>query len=199
MKLSKRIFDLSLTIPGVIILSPLFGAIALAIKLQDGGPVFFRQERIGYKGRPFRIWKFRTMIVDAEKHGKQITVEGDTRITRIGAFLRKTKLDELPQLFNVLTGQMSLVGPRPEVPHYVALYTEEQKAVLNHPPGITDPASMRYRNESDILLQSDDPEQYYVDRIMPEKIAINLQHAEKGSVVGDMIVIVNTLCVVIKR
>lgn len=165
----------------------------MLIKLDDKGPVFFRQERVGYKGRPFRIWKFRTMVVDAEKIGKPLTVGRDPRITRVGYWLRKFKLDELPQLFNVLVGEMSLVGPRPEVPKYVALYTPEQRKVLDLVPGITDPASIKYRDESEILGRSPDPDRTYLEEIMPEKIRLNLEYAAHATVWSDFIIVLKTL------
>lgn len=193
MKLSKRLFDLGLTIPGLLFLLPALLFIAAAVKLGDGGPVFFRQERVGQGGRRFRIWKFRTMVVDAERRGIPLTVGDDPRITRVGRWLRRYKLDELPQLFNVLVGEMSLVGPRPEVPGYVALYTAEQRKVLDLAPGITDPASLRYRNESEILAQSADPEQVYVSEIMPAKIRLNLEYAQDATVWKDFVVVLRTL------
>ncbi len=193
MKWQKRVFDLFWTIPGLVVLSPLFGVIALWIKLDDGGPVFFRQERVGQNGQLFRIWKFRTMVVDAEKRGRPLTVGRDPRITRAGYRLRRYKLDELPQLLNVLRGEMSLVGPRPEVPRYVALYTPEQRRVLDLMPGITDPASIRYRHENELLSQAEDPEKVYVEEIMPEKIRINLDYAQRATIWSDFWVILQTL------
>lgn len=193
MNWTKRLFDLCLTIPGLVLLSPVFLAIALLIKIDDQGPVFFRQVRVGYKGKPFLIWKFRTMVINAEQLGGPLTVGRDRRITRIGYWLRKLKLDELPQLFNVLKGEMSLVGPRPEVPRYVNLYTPEQQRVLDLVPGITDPASIKYRNENDILTNAPDPERIYVEEIMPEKIRLNLKYAERANVLSDFIVVVRTL------
>lgn len=189
----KRAFDLFWTIPGLLLLSPLFLLIALWIKLDDGGPVFFRQERIGHHGKPFRMWKFRTMVRDAEKQGRQITVGRDPRITRAGHALRKYKLDELPQLLNVLAGKMSLVGPRPEVPRYVALYTPEQRAVLDFVPGITDLASIAYRNENRLLGAAADPERLYIETIMPAKLHINLEYARRATVWQDFCVTVQTL------
>ena len=193
MTIEKRIFDLFWSIIGLIILSPIFIFVAILIKLDDGGPVFFRQERIGYKGKPFKICKFRTMVVDAEKKGMQLTVGKDPRITKIGNILRKTKLDELPQLFNVVVGEMSLVGPRPEVPYYVAMYDENQKKVLDIMPGITDPSSIKYRDESEILSKSKDSEKTYIEEIMPEKIRINLEYAQIANIIKDFIVIIKTL------
>lgn len=189
----KRVFDICLSLFGIVILSPLLALIAVAVKMGDGGPVFFRQERVGHNGRRFRIWKFRTMAVGADKMGPLLTVGQDPRVTKVGWWLRRTKLDELPQLINVLAGEMSLVGPRPEVPRYVALYTEEQKAVLKLRPGITDPASIRFRNESELLATAADPERYYVEIVMPEKIRLNLEYASKASVWTDIAVIIHTL------
>lgn len=192
MRAGKRLFDLFWSMLGLCLLAPVFALVALAIKMSDSGPVFFRQERAGWRGRPFRIWKFRTMVVDAERVGGQLTVGRDPRITQVGDFLRRTKLDELPQLINVLFGEMSLVGPRPEVPKYVRLYTSGQRKVLDLVPGITDPASVRYRNENEVLAGASDPERSYVETIMPEKIRLNLAYAEKASVWSDTLVILAT-------
>lgn len=189
----KRAFDLCCTLPGLALLSPLLLAIAAVIKLDDGGPVFYRQERIGKDGVPFRMWKFRTMVVDADKRGLQLTVGHDPRITRAGEWLRALKLDELPQLFNVVSGEMSLVGPRPEVAKYVALYSEAQRRVLTLIPGITDPASIRYRDENDLLAQASDPERLYIETIMPEKIRLNLEYAATATCRRDFGVILGTL------
>jgi lipopolysaccharide/colanic/teichoic acid biosynthesis glycosyltransferase len=192
MRLGKRVFDLLLTVPGLLLLCPVFAVVAFAVWLGDRGPVFFRQERVGWRGVPFRMWKFRTMRVDAERMGPQLTVGRDPRITRVGAWLRRTKVDELPQLLNVLTGEMSLVGPRPEVERYVELYTEDQARVLELVPGITDPASIAFRDESEVLALEADPERAYVERIMPEKIRLNLAYAERSSVLTDLVVILRT-------
>lgn len=193
MKPAKRAFDLFWSLSGLAVLSPLFLLIALLVKLEDRGPVFFRQERVGHRGRSFRIWKFRTMVVDADRMGRPLTVGRDPRITRVGYWLRKFKLDELPQLINVVRGEMSLVGPRPEVPRYVALYTLEQRKVLELVPGITDPASIRYRNESEVLARSPDPERTYIEEVMPEKIRLNLEYARRATLWSDFVVIVRTL------
>ncbi len=190
---AKRLFDLAAAGTGLLVLAPLLAAIGLLILVEDGRPVFFRQERVGRDGRPFRIWKFRTMVRDAERRGTAITVGRDPRITRIGHWLRRFKLDELPQLWNVVRGEMSLVGPRPEVPRYVALYTPEQRRVLALVPGITDPASIAYRDEAALLAESDDPERLYVERIMPDKIRINLDYAARRSLWSDLRVILETL------
>ncbi len=189
----KRLFDLFWALLGLLLLAPLLLAVAVAIRLDDGGPAFFRQRRVGRGGRPFRIWKFRTMVQNAEALGGQITVGGDPRITRVGRWLRRTKLDELPQLFNVLAGEMSLVGPRPEVPRYVARYTPAQRRVLDLPPGITDPASIKYRDENAVLARAADPDRAYVDEIMPEKLRLNLAYADRRSLAGDVVVILHTL------
>ena len=190
---AKRLFDLAAAGTGLLVLAPLLAAIAAVILVEDGRPVFFRQERVGRDGRPFRIWKFRTMVRDAGRRGMAITVGRDPRITRIGHWLRRFKLDELPQLWNVVRGEMSLVGPRPEVPRYVALYTPEQRRVLALVPGITDPASIAYRDEAALLAESDDPERLYVERIMPDKIRINLDYAARRSLWSDLRVILETL------
>ncbi len=183
--LLKRAFDLLVSTVSIVVLSPVLLIIALAIKLDSPGPVFYRQQRIGRNGAPFAILKFRTMVVDADRLGL-LTIGRDARITRVGRFLRKTKLDELAQLFNVFIGEMSLVGPRPEVPKYVALYTDEQRAVLALKPGITDLASIRYRDENALLGQSTDPERVYIDEVMPAKLAINLDYLAHFSFWGDI-------------
>jgi lipopolysaccharide/colanic/teichoic acid biosynthesis glycosyltransferase len=192
MRKCKRIFDLFFTLIGLPFLLPFLAIIALMIKLEDGGPVFFIQRRIGYKGKPFYMWKFRTMVIDAEKKGSLITVGNDPRITRVGYFLRKYKLDEFPQLLNVLKGEMSLVGPRPEVEKYVVLYNSEQRKVLDIIPGMTDPASIKYVNENEILAQADDPEKTYIEKVMPEKIKLNLEYAEKATCWSDFLIIIKT-------
>jgi len=197
MRWQKRAFDILFSALALAILSPIFFIIALLIKIEDGGPILFIQKRIGYRGRPFFMYKFRTMIVDAEKKGNLLTVGGDPRITKVGSFLRRFKLDELPQLINVLRGEMSLVGPRPEVEKYVNLYTPEQKEVLNIYPGITDPASIEYVNESKLLAQSSDPEELYIEKIMPEKIRLNLEYAKQASCWTDFLVIAKTVARII--
>ncbi|HOM71345.1 MAG TPA: sugar transferase [Armatimonadota bacterium] len=191
--LTKRLFDLTFALPGLIVLSPLFILITLLIFMDDKGPVIFAQQRAGKNGKLFLMYKFRTMIAGAESFGRQLTVGEDKRITRTGSLLRKTKLDELPQLINVVLGNMSLVGPRPEVPKYVALYTPEQREVLKLTPGITDPASIKYRNESDILSNSSNPEQTYIEQIMPDKIRHNLEYAAHASLITDFTLILKTI------
>jgi lipopolysaccharide/colanic/teichoic acid biosynthesis glycosyltransferase len=192
MSVSKRAFDLVCATIGLLLLWPLFVVVALLVKAEDGGPVFYRQERVGRHGHPFRIWKFRTMRVNADRIGRAITVGNDPRITRVGGKLRDWKIDELPQLINVLMGDMSLVGPRPEVARYVNLYTSDQRGVLELVPGITDLASIKYRHESEILSQATDPDEAYVHVIMPDKIAINLAYAKSASMWSDIRVIIQT-------
>jgi lipopolysaccharide/colanic/teichoic acid biosynthesis glycosyltransferase len=199
MFVGKRLFDISISIVGGLLLLPLALFIALLILAFDGWPVFFRQERVGYKGHAFHIYKFRTMVRDAERLGKQLTVGWDERITRLGYLLRKFKLDELPQLINVLRGEMSLVGPRPEVPRYVALYDIEQRRVLDLIPGITDPASIAFSDEASMLAGSENPERLYVERIMPEKIRLNLSYAERAGFFSDFGVILRTLAILWKK
>lgn len=191
--MAKRAFDLFWSALGLATLFPLLVLVALAVKVGDGGPVFFRQVRIGRSGHPFRIWKFRTMAIDAERLGRSITVGCDSRITGIGGFLRRSKLDELPQLMNVLLGEMSLVGPRPEVPCYVECYTEQQRQVLAMRPGITDLASIKYRQESTLLAEAADPDATYVEVIMPDKIRLNLEYASRAGLWSDFLVILATL------
>ncbi|WP_270565482.1 sugar transferase [Clostridium beijerinckii] len=192
-KVVKRIFDLICSTLGLIVLSPIFIVIAIRIKTDSDGPVFFKQIRIGEKNKEFEILKFRTMVVDAEKLGRQITVGNDNRITKIGAFLRKYKLDELPQLINVFKGDMSLVGPRPEVPRYVNMYNEEQRRVLEVKPGITDLASIRYRDENDLLGEAENPDDFYINTIMPDKLALNLEYINKNNIFLDIYIILKTI------
>lgn len=194
---AKRAMDVVLSGAALLVLWPLLLAIALAVKLDSPGPVFYRQVRVGKDGKPFRIFKFRTMVADADKMGPAITVGRDSRITRVGAFLRKTKLDELAQLLNVLPGQMSFVGPRPEVEEYVKRYTPYQRQVLLVRPGITDYASIAYRNESDLLARSADPRRMYIEQIMPAKIELNMRYLREISPVTDVKLIGRTLVAVI--
>lgn len=189
----KRVFDLLLAATGLLVVAPLLLAVAACIWLTDGAPVFYRQLRVGKNGRPFRIWKFRTMVRNADQLGSELTVGRDPRITRIGSWLRKTKLDELPQLWNVMVGEMSMVGPRPEVPYYVDQYTDQQRGVLELRPGITDPASVRFFDESAILGTAESSEEMYVRVIMPEKIRLNLEYARRSSLRTDLGIILSTL------
>ena len=177
----KRLFDVVAAVVGLLVLSPLFALVALAIKLTSRGPVFFRQERVGRDFQTFRIYKFRTMVVDAPRLGGQITAGRDPRITSIGHLLRKTKLDELPQLLNVLSGEMSLVGPRPEVPKYVEMFRPQFAEVLSVRPGITDLASVKYRDENEILGRADDPEAAYVNQVLPDKLALATEYVRRAS------------------
>lgn len=192
-KVVKRIFDFICSTLGLIVLSPVLIAIVIKIKTGSDGPVFFKQIRVGEKNKEFKILKFRTMVVDAEKLGRQITVGNDSRITKIGAFLRKYKLDELPQLINVFKGDMSLVGPRPEVPRYVEMYNEEQRKVLDVRPGITDLASIRYRDENDLLGEAENPDDFYINTIMPDKLALNLEYINNNNVFLDIYIILKTI------
>jgi len=194
----KRAMDVVISGAALLVLWPVLLVIALAIKIDDPGPVFYRQVRVGRGGRPFRIFKFRTMVVDADKKGLAITVGRDNRITRMGAFLRKTKLDELAQLLNVFCGQMSFVGPRPEVQKYVDFYTPYQRQVLLVRPGITDYASIAYRNENDLLATAEDPERMYIDTIMPDKIELNMKYLREISPMADIRLILGTIIAVIK-
>lgn len=194
----KRIFDLLVSFFAIILLSPFFIIVSLLIKMDSKGPVIFKQVRVGKNEKPFEIYKFRTMVVDAEKLGKQITVGNDNRITKIGGFLRKFKLDELPQLFNVFKGDMSFVGPRPEVPKYTNLYTEEQKKVFKVRPGITDYASIKYRNENEILGKSKNPEKTYIEEVMQDKLKINLMYMKKRSIMEDFKIICETCIKILK-
>ena len=196
--IAKRFFDLLFTLSGLLILSPVFLFIAIWIKLDSPGPVFFRQERVGRNGKIFRIFKFRSMCLDAEAKGRQITVGEDPRITFSGRFLRKSKLDELPQLVNVLLGEMSLVGPRPEVPLYVALYPEAMRElVLSVPPGITDYASIEYKDENAILGLAEDPDKAYIEQVMPAKLKLNERYVTERSLWVDFKVVLTTLKAII--
>lgn len=182
----KRTFDVVASGLGLIVLSPLFVVLAIWIKADSRGPVFYRQVRVGRHNRDFRLYKFRSMRPDSDKKGL-ITVGGhDPRVTRSGYYIRKYKLDELPQLINVFLGDMSLVGPRPEVRKYVDMYTPEQMRVLDVRPGITSLASIRYRNENDILAKASNPDRAYVTQVMPDKIAIDLEYVPKASLLTDI-------------
>ena len=189
----KRLFDIVCSFLGLVFLSWLFVFVALWVGLSSRGGVFYRQRRVGRCNRDFTIYKFRSMRVNSDRQGL-LTIGGrDGRITKAGVFIRKHKLDELPQLFNVLRGDMSFVGPRPEVRKYVELYTEEQKKVLTVRPGITSLSSIKYRNENEILSRSDNPEQYYIDVIMQDKLAIELDYLEQRSLLTDIKVIFQTI------
>jgi hypothetical protein len=192
--MAKRSFDWLVSGLGLLLLAPVFLAVALWIKLESPGPVFFRQMRVGQFGRLFRIHKFRTMTLDAEARGLQITTGNDVRITRLGAFLRHWKIDELPQLIDVLLGRMSLVGPRPEVPRYVVHYPADIKdLVFSVRPGLTDSASIRYKDENDLLDGSADPEKIYIEEILPVKLGFYADYALNRSFLGDLKLIFATL------
>jgi len=195
----KRLFDILFSAFGLIVMSPLLIFSAMAIKLDSKGPAFYRGKRVGRYGRPFRICKFRTMVVNAEKLGGSSTADDDPRITKTGKFLRKHKLDELPQLINVLKGEMSFVGPRPEVQHYVDMFTEEEKAILNVRPGITDWASLWNPDEGAILKGSQDPEKAYMEMIRPEKLKLQLKYVKKNSFWIDLKIILLTLKTIMIR
>ncbi len=193
----KRYFDLICSGVGFAILSPFFGLISVFIKLDSPGPVFFKQERMGRGFRPFFIYKFRTMRHDTQQAGLQITAGGDSRITRIGRVLRNTKIDEWPQLINVLRGHMSLVGPRPEVRKYVEWYKDDYEKILSVRPGITDISSITFRNEENILQGVDDPEHYYMNVLLPEKMRLAQEYIQNASFSYDMRLILKTLLKVI--
>jgi lipopolysaccharide/colanic/teichoic acid biosynthesis glycosyltransferase len=185
----KRLFDIIFSIIILIVLFPLFLIISLWIIIDDGFPVFYLQERIGKDFKPFKLIKFRTMYKDADKKGLLTVSSRDNRITPSGYYLRKFKLDELPQFINVLKGEMSIVGPRPEVKKYVELYSDDQKKVLSVKPGITDEASLKYIDENDILARSENPEWTYINEIMPEKLKINLQYIKNQNLLYDLKII----------
>lgn len=195
----KRAFDVIASGLGLIVLSPVFLILALWIKLDSKGPVFYRQTRVGKGGKDFKLFKFRSMRPDSDK-GRLITVGGhDPRVTRSGYYIRKYKLDELPQLINVFKGDMSLVGPRPEVRRYVDLYDDRQRRVLDVRPGITSLASIRYRNENEILAEADDPDKAYVEKVMPEKLEYDLEYVENASFWNDIKLIFSTLRAVVRE
>jgi len=193
----KRIFDIVMAATGLAMLSPLLLWITWRIKKEDHGPVFYRGERVGFQGRVFHILKFRTMVLDAEKLGGSSTSDDDPRITKIGKTLRKYKLDELPQLFNVLTGEMSLVGPRPEIKRYTDLYTEEQKAIFTVRPGITDWASLWNSDEGAVLAGTEDPDKAFEELIQPTKLKLQLKYVHERSFWVDLKIIVLTLLAVV--
>lgn len=193
----KRIFDLTTAIVGVVVLSPLFALISLLVKIEDFGPVFYHGLRVGKNGTLFHIHKFRTMVIGAETLGADSTPMDDPRITRIGGILRQYKLDELPQFVNVLKGEMSLVGPRPQVQWAVDLYTDAERALLRVRPGITDYASLVFRNEATILEGSSDPDKDYLEKVAPEKIRLGLQYVSHHSLATDITILVATATTVL--
>jgi lipopolysaccharide/colanic/teichoic acid biosynthesis glycosyltransferase len=197
---AKRLFDVLVSALLLVLLAPLGLLLAAAIKLDSPGPVFFRQERVGWRGKPFRIHKFRTMVADAPAQGPALTIGQDPRITRVGAWLRRSKLDELAQLIDVLRGDMSLVGPRPEVPKYVALYPAHlREQVLAVRPGITDPVSLAHADESDELAQAADPERHYVEVVMPRKLHAAAAYAQRATLVTDLGVLWQSLMLLLRR
>lgn len=189
----KRLCDIVLSALGLIIFCPLFLVLSIWVALDSTGGVFYRQTRVGRRGRDFKLLKFRSMRIGADKKGLITIGDKDARITKSGYYIRKYKFDELPQLINVLKGDMSFVGPRPEVRKYVNLYTAEQLCVLNVRPGITDPASIQYSNENELLEKAEDPEQYYINTVMPDKLRINLEYLEKRTLWSDFKVIIKTI------
>ncbi len=194
----KRFFDIIASFFGILCLLPVFLVISLLMLFTSGFPLFYIQSRVGRNGKLFHLYKFRTMYLNSDKQGL-LTVGGhDARVTKLGYYLRKYKLDELPQLFNVLSGSMSLVGPRPEVKKYVDLYTQEQLIVLSVRPGITDFASIEYINENEILAQSSNPEYTYINEIMPAKLALNTQYIKQKNFFLDLKIIINTVIKIIK-
>lgn len=197
--MAKRLFDWWASTFGLLSLAPVLLLLAVWIKLDSPGPVFFRQERVGRGGKLFRIHKFRTMVIDAERRGLQITVGADARVTRVGQWLRKYKLDELPQLLDVWLGHMSLVGPRPEVPRYVACYPAKVRdVVLSVRPGITDQASIEFKDENLILGRATDPDKAYVEEVLPIKLKYYVEYIETNSLLGDVKLIIRTLAALIR-
>jgi lipopolysaccharide/colanic/teichoic acid biosynthesis glycosyltransferase len=194
----KRLFDLMMATIGLLLLGPVLLLIALLIKLDSSGPIFFRQERIGKQLRPFFIYKFRTMAFDALHKGGLITVDADPRITRLGRILRKMKIDELPQLFNILKGEMSFVGPRPEVPRYVELFRQDYEEILTVLPGLTDLASLQYRDEAEMLRDTKNPEEEYIRRILPDKIKLAKEYLQRSSFYFDITLIFKTILALMK-
>jgi len=189
----KRTFDIGVSFVGLILLSPLMLLAALAIKLDSPGPIMFRQKRIGKGFRPFLIYKFRTMVQGASDRRRSLTVGDDPRITSSGRFLRRTKIDEIPQLINVLKGDMSFVGPRPEVPEFVELFRSEYEEILKVRPGITDLASLKYRDEAAVLEQSENPEEEYLRRVLPDKINLSKEYISRSSFFFDLTLILKTV------
>ncbi len=193
----KRLFDIIASLIGIIILSPVLLLISLFIVFESGFPILYRQKRVGKDNKDFFLLKFRSMNNGADKKGLLTIGEKDSRITRVGYYLRKYKLDELPQLLNVLTGNMSIVGPRPEVRKYVDLYSDEQKKVLSVKPGITDYASMEYTNENEILAKSTEPEQLYIQEVMPKKLFLNQKYIQEMGLITDIKIIFKTISKII--
>lgn len=189
----KRLVDLIVASVALVVSLPVFLVVALLIKRDSPGPVFFRQERVGLNGRPFRIFKFRTMVVNADRLGGSSTAADDRRITKVGRMIRRLNFDELPQFLNVVKGEMSIVGPRPEVPHYVAMFTDEEREILTVRPGITDWATLWIRDEGKMLEGSADPEQAYREKIWPEKHRLALEYVRRHSLAVDFQIMLQTL------
>jgi lipopolysaccharide/colanic/teichoic acid biosynthesis glycosyltransferase len=194
----KRLFDLVVSMIGLVVLAPFLLIIAVALKIDSAGVVFFRQIRVGQFGKSFRIFKFRTMVSQAEKLGPQVSSGDDPRITRVGCFLRKYKLDELPHLINVVKGEMSFVGPRPEVPRYVEAYKNDYFDILKVKPGITDFASLEFKDENELLKNADDPEKKYLEEILPVKIGYYRKYLKEQSLKTDLTLIIKTLWSIIR-
>jgi len=199
MMASKRLTDLIISTASIVLLSPVLLSIALLVRLGSRGPIIYRQIRVGQGEIDFTLFKFRTMFVNSDQKGLLTLGDRDSRITHLGFFVRKYKLDELPQLFNVLEGSMSLIGPRPEVRKYVSLYSEDQKKVLSVKPGLSDYASIIYRNETELLSKALDPEQFYIKEIMPQKLALNLEYIRRSSVKEDLVIMWKTLVAIFKH
>ncbi|BCO30375.1 glycosyl transferase [Thiohalobacter sp. COW1] len=196
--IAKRLLDLLASYLGIIVLLPVFMLVAILIKCDSAGPIFYRQRRIGLHGKEFFIYKFRTMVNDADKYGASITVDGDARITNVGRVLRKTKLDELPQLLNIIRGDMSLVGPRPEVPEYISLYPKESRdLVLSVRPGITDMASIAFSDENAFLARYDNPHQAYIDIVLPKKVEYYESYVRNRTMLLDLKIVLLTLLKVV--
>ncbi|WP_310588686.1 sugar transferase [Jiulongibacter sediminis] len=195
----KRLFDIFFSLFGLLLCFPLFVILAILIPLEDGGRVFFSQRRVGYLEKPFFILKFRTMGEDVEKYGQLTVGSKDHRITKIVFWLRKFKIDEIPQLINVLKGEMSIVGPRPEVEKYVSLYDDFQRKIFSVRPGITDNASIRFRNENELLANKENPEDYYISEIMPEKLRLNLEYIKKISLKKDVEIVIKTIIQLVRK
>lgn len=195
--LVKRLFDIVMSIVLLVVLSPVFLIVSLFIKADSKGPVFYRQERVTQYGKRFKIFKFRTMVVNADKIGSLVTINNDSRVTKIGKKLRKYRLDEIPQLLNIFTGDMTFVGTRPEVPKYVACYTDEMKATLLLPAGVTSKASIEYKDEEKILKEAENTDEVYVERILREKMRINIESIKSFSFFSDMVLLLRTCLAVL--
>jgi lipopolysaccharide/colanic/teichoic acid biosynthesis glycosyltransferase len=196
-RFAKRALDVFVSGVALVVLSPLLIVLAAAVRLDSQGPALFKQERVGRGGRPFRIYKLRSMVRDAERMAGNVSPTGDPRVTRVGAFLRKWYLDELPQLFNVLKGDMSLVGPRPETPGYVAHYTEDERRVLAMKPGVAGPSTLAFMDEARLLDQADDPEDYYVSHLLHERVRLDLRYVDRRSLLGDVRLLLRQVWVIV--